>query len=339
MMALLSLVSCNKQELEDIVSHGDALEGQYMIELSTDGVRTKSSPSTVELNLADLLYASSKSVTAQLKKKTGSGWTNVTTGVSYAWSASSSDSKKFSGSGTNNQTCSVAALSAGSGKINVAASIGGSQVANQDVPVNVTDSRAISWTDAATDVTAGETKSATLNCNFSGTVKVASDNSDFLVGTSSSSLSTSASVTFSSGTTKTIYYKYNGTSEATVKMNAQEPNYASSANVSISAKVPLVKTFGVKQSASTSQVGPYGGYLVQFKIVNNSTSTATAKFHLIHRYNHASATTEGDRSVTLKAGEEQIFASIEYGGDSYIHFEGDIEGTGGDGGPTPNPDK
>lgn len=65
----------------------------------------------------------------------------------------------------------------------------------------------------------------------------------------------------------------------------------------------------------------------------------TAKFHLIHRYNHASATTEGDRSITLKAGEEQVFASIEYGGDNYIKFTGDIEGMGGDGGPTPSPNK
>ncbi|MBQ0024700.1 MAG: hypothetical protein KBT00_03115 [Bacteroidales bacterium] len=122
-------------------------------------------------------------------------------------------------------------------------------------------------------------------------------------------------------------------------MNAQEKNNASSANVSISATAPAEKTFEWSSSAKTSQVGPYGGYLVQFKIINKSASTATAKFHLIHRYNHAASTTEGDRSITLKAGEEQIFASIEYGGDSYIRFEGDIEGGGGDGGPTPGPDK
>lgn len=116
-------------------------------------------------------------------------------------------------------------------------------------------------------------------------------------------------------------------------MNACEVNNATSANASISATVPVTKTFTWKTSVKTSQIGPYGGYLVQFIIVNQSSSKATANFYLIHRYNHGSATTEGNRSITLNAGDEQVFASIEYGGDSYIHFEGDIEGTGGDGGP------
>lgn len=120
--------------------------------------------------------------------------------------------------------------------------------------------------------------------------------------------------------------------QMTVKMNAQELNNASSANLSIFATVPVAKTFTWKTSSKTSQIGPYGGYLVQFIIVNQSSSKATAHFHLIHRYNHGSANTEGDRSISLNPGEEQIFASIEFGGDSYIHFEGDIEGSGGDGG-------
>lgn len=221
-MAFFGLVACNKQELiPSSPTPDDGVEGDYMIEVSTDGNQTKSSPSTVELNLANLSYASSKSITAQLKKRTSSGWANVTTGVTYAWSASSADSKKFSGSGTNNQTCSVGAISAGSGKINVAASINGSQVANQDVPVTVSDSRAISWTNATTSLSPGETKSATLNCNFSGTVNVSSNNSDFLVGTSTSNLAASTSVTFSSGTTTAIYYKYTGSTETTVKIDAK----------------------------------------------------------------------------------------------------------------------
>lgn len=65
----------------------------------------------------------------------------------------------------------------------------------------------------------------------------------------------------------------------------------------------------------------------------------TAKFHLIHRYCYASTTTEGDRIVTLKAEEDQAFTSIEYGRGIYIKFTGDIEESGGDGGPGSNPDK
>ena len=101
--------------------------------------------------------------------------------------------------------------------------------------------------------------------------------------------------------------------------------------------VAETKTFSWTSSPiGASVVGPYGGSLIQFKIKNNSNSKATASVHLIHRYNHDSATTEGDMSYTLEAGEERVFATIELGGDSYIKFTGDIEGNGGDGGRNPN---
>ena len=220
-MAILSLVACNKQELiPSSPTPEDGSEGEYMIEVLTDDGQTKSSPSTVELNLANLSYASSKSITAQLKKRTSTGWANVTTGVTYAWSASATDSKKFSGSGTNNQTCSMAAISAGSGKINVAASISGNQVANQDVPVTVSDSRSLSWTNATTSIVSGETNTAVLNSNFSCTATITSNNSNFLIGTASNNLSSSASVTFTTNKTQTIYYKYTGSEQTTVSLDA-----------------------------------------------------------------------------------------------------------------------
>lgn len=221
-MAFLGLVACNKQELiPSSPTPDDGVEGDYMIEITTDGKDTKSSPSTVELNLANLSYASSKSITAQLKKKSGGSWINVDSGVSYSWSASSADNQKFSGSGTSGQTCNVSAKAAGSGSITVSANLSGSTVATQAVPVNVTDSRALSWTNATTSLTAGEVKTAVLNSNFSGTVTVSSDNSSFLVGTSENSLNATTSVTFDSNKTKTIYYKYTGSSETTVTIKAK----------------------------------------------------------------------------------------------------------------------
>lgn len=111
-----------------------------------------------------------------------------------------------------------------------------------------------------------------------------------------------------------------------------------SATASVTGKsAAATPTFSWTSSPIGASVfGPYGGSLIQYKIKNNSNSKATAKVHLIHRYNHDSATTEGDMSYTLEAGEERVFATIELGGDSYIKFTGDIEGNGGDGGRNPS---
>ena len=217
--ALLCLAACNKQEIID-GPDDQGKEGDYMIEIAELDQPTKSNPSTVELNLANLVSPSSKSITAQLKKRSGSSWVNVDNGVSYSWSATSEDNQKFSGSGTVNQSCNVTAKKAGSGNITVSAAIGGTTVATQPVPVNVSDDRALSWTNATTSLTAGEVKTAVLNSNFSGTVTVSSDNSSFLVGTSENSLNATTSVTFSSNKTQTIYYKYTGSSQTTVKIEA-----------------------------------------------------------------------------------------------------------------------
>ena len=234
--ALLCLAACNKQEIID-GPDDQGKEGDYMIEIAELDQPTKSNPSTVELNLANLVSPSSKSITAQLKKRSGSSWVNVDNGVSYSWSATSEDNQKFSGSGTVNQSCNVTAKKAGSGNITVSAAIGGTTVATQPVPVNVSDDRALSWTNATTSLTAGEVKTAVLNSNFSGTVTVSSDNSSFLVGTSENSLNATTSVTFSSNKTQTIYYKYTGSSQTTVKIDAQSigSNLSSSLSVNASA--------------------------------------------------------------------------------------------------------
>ena len=152
--ALLCLAACNKQEIID-GPDDQGKEGDYMIEIAELDQPTKSNPSTVELNLANLVSPSSKSITAQLKKRSGSSWVNVDNGVSYSWSATSEDNQKFSGSGTVNQSCNVTAKKAGSGNITVSAAIGGTTVATQPVPVNVSDDRALSWTNATTSLTAG----------------------------------------------------------------------------------------------------------------------------------------------------------------------------------------
>ena len=220
-MTILSLASCKKELIDTPTpgpGHGDE---EYMLEVYEEGgTSTKSSPSTVQLNLANLVSASSKSITAQLKKRSGSNWINVDSGVSYSWSASASDNQIFSGSGTTGQTCTVSAKAEGSGKINVSASISGSAVANQDVPVTVSDSRALSWSDATTSLTSGETKTAVLNSNFSCTATITSNNSNFLIGTAQNNLSSSATVTFTDSKTKTIYYKYTGSEETTVTIKA-----------------------------------------------------------------------------------------------------------------------
>ena len=222
-LTALCLASCNKNLIDTPTPGPELGDGDYMLEIIEEGAKgsTKSSPSTVQLNLANLVSASSKNISAQLKKRTSGGWKNVESGVSYAWSASSADNQKFSGSGTIGQTCTVSAKAKGSGTINVSASISGTAVANQDVPVTVSDDRALSWSNASTPITSGEVYSAVLNSNFSCTATVSSNNTSFLVGTTSSNLSKSTSVTFDSNKTKTIYYKYTGSNETTVKMDAK----------------------------------------------------------------------------------------------------------------------
>ena len=234
-VAAFCLASCNKENLEKPSPvEGD---GEYLLEILDLGENTKSSPSTVSLNLANLTSTSSKTITAQLKKKSGTSWTNITSGVTYSWSASTADNKKFSGSGTVNQSCTVSAKAEGSGSITVSATYGGSVVATQDVPVSVSDSRALSWTNATTSLTAGEVKSAVLNSNFSCTATVSSDNSSFLIGTTQSNLASSATVTFGSNKTQTIYYKYTGSNETTVKIEAVSGGIGASFNVDVSAPV------------------------------------------------------------------------------------------------------
>ena len=234
-MAAFCLASCNKENLEKPSPvEGD---GEYLLEILDLGSETKSTPATVSLNLANLTSTSSKTITAQLKKKSGSTWTNITSGVTYSWSASTADNKKFSGSGTVNQSCTVTAKAAGDGEITVSATYGGSTVATQDVPVSVSDSRALSWSDAATSITAGEVKSAVLNSNFSCTATITSDNSSFLIGTTQSNLSSSASVTFDTNKTKTIYYKYTGSSQTTVKIDAVSAGIGATLKVNTTAPV------------------------------------------------------------------------------------------------------
>lgn len=238
-MAAFCLASCNKERFENPTPGPVLGDGDYVLEIYEAGGsgQTKSNPSTVELSLANLVSASSKNITAQLKKRSGSSWVNVDSGVSYSWSASSADNQKFSGSGTYNQTCNVSAKAAGSGIITVSASLGGSTVATQAVPVTVTDGRALSWTDATTSLTAGEVKTAVLNSNFSGTVTISSDNSSFLVGTSENSLTATSSVTFTNSSEQTIYYKYTGSTQTTVKIKAAENTGNIKAELSVSTKV------------------------------------------------------------------------------------------------------
>ena len=230
-MAVFSLASCQKEIIDNSSNQGKVNDEYYIEIQGMDG--TKSNPSTVSLNLANLSYASSKTVTAQLKKKSGTSWTNITSGVTYSWSANSTDSQKFSGSGTVNASCTVGAKATGSGTIKVSANYGGSVVATQDVPVTVSDDRSLSWSNATTSITSGEVYSAVLNSNFSCTATVSSNNTSFLVGTTSSNLSKSTSVTFDSNKTKTIYYKYTGSNETTVKIEAQNGSIKTSQNISV----------------------------------------------------------------------------------------------------------
>lgn len=232
--AIVCLASCNKQDLiTPEHDENEGKEGDYRIEIVDLQSPTKSSPSTVQLSLANLTKASSKRVSAQLKKKSGSNWVDVTTGVVYSWSASSSDSKKFDGSGTVNQSCDISAKATGSGTITVSANLNSTVVATQDVPVTVSDDRALSWSNATTSITSGEVKTATLNSNFSCTATISSNNGSFLVGTSSTNLSSTASVTFSTNQTKTIYYKYTGSEQTTIKIEAQNGSIKTSQNINV----------------------------------------------------------------------------------------------------------
>lgn len=268
-MALMGLASCNKNQLSPEKSE----EGEYVLEI--EGDLTTKGITGVSLNLANLSYSSSANVTAQLKRKSGSNWVNVTEGVVYSWSASSTDSQKFSGSGTVNKTCQVSAKAKGSGTLTVAASLSGTQVASQSITVTVSDSRALSWSSVTTPISSGEVKSAVLNANFSGTVTVGSNNSSFVVGTSSSSLSSTASVSFSSGTTKTIYYKYTGSSAATVSMSASASG-VSSASTSISVKSAepgVLKSLTATPSSSSCYIKDYVPVTYTATYTDGSTKT------------------------------------------------------------------
>ena len=251
--AIVCLASCNKQDLiTPEHDENEGKEGDYRIEIVDLQSPTKSSPSTVQLSLANLTKASSKRVSAQLKKKSGSNWVDVTTGVVYSWSASSSDSKKFDGSGTVNQSCDISAKATGSGTITVSANLNSTVVATQDVPVTVSDDRALSWSNATTSITSGEVKTATLNSNFSCTATISSNNGSFLVGTSSTNLSSTASVTFSTNQTKTIYYKYTGSEQTTVKIDAVYNGIGATCTINTSAPVSegIDYTISISRSAA-----------------------------------------------------------------------------------------
>lgn len=226
------LASCNK-EIPSEKPRDPVEDNGYIIEIEGLEDGTRGSASTVELNLANLSYSSSRTVTAQLKKKSGSNWVNVTEGVVYSWTSTSADSQKFSGSGTVSQSCKIGAKAEGSGTLTVSASIGGTQVASIGVPVTVSDSRSLAWSGTATQIQPDEVRSATLNSNFSGTVTVKSNSGSFLVGTSSGSLSSTASVSFSSSKTQTIYYKYTGSQQTTVTMTASSGSISASASMSV----------------------------------------------------------------------------------------------------------
>lgn len=232
-MALLSLNSCQKREPLTI----NEPEGDYLLEIEgIDGTRAASS---VELNLANLTNVSSRNVSAQLKRRSGSSWVSVNDGVIYSWNASSADSKKFSGSGTQNKSCTISAIAEGNGTMNVSASLSGVTVATTGVPVTVSDSRALTWSNVAASIESGSIHTATLTSNFSCTSTVTSDNGSFLVGTSAGSLSSSASVTFTSNKTVTIYYRYDGTQSSHVDLSATSGNISSTADISVEAPVTL----------------------------------------------------------------------------------------------------
>ena len=233
-LALAGLAACNKQSI--------TAEEEFLLEITRDGEYTKSSSASVDINLANLEFPSSRSLTAQLKKRTGSGWVNVDSGVSYNWSSPSEDKNKYVTSGTNEQTCTVTAKAEGNGILNVSANIDGKIVANKDVPVTVSDSRALSWTDVTASIVIGETKTAVLNCNFSCTASISSDNGSLLVGTSSDNLSSSTTVTFSKDKRQTIYYKYTGTEETTITLNAKDQSGNLSSEVSIGTTIAQYTT-------------------------------------------------------------------------------------------------
>ena len=269
--AIVCLASCNKQDLiTPEHDENEGKEGDYRIEIVDLQSPTKSSPSTVQLSLANLTKASSKRVSAQLKKKSGSNWVDVTTGVVYSWSASSSDSKKFDGSGTVNQSCDISAKATGSGTITVSANLNSTVVATQDVPVTVSDDRALSWSNATTSITSGEVKTATLNSNFSCTATISSNNGSFLVGTSSTNLSSTASVTFSTNQTKTIYYKYTGSEQTTVKIEAKNIDSQKSSRLEIltTEKLGTICAYGEQEISPDAYYHPdypAGTYTVKIK--------------------------------------------------------------------------
>jgi len=184
-------------------------------------------------------------------------------------------------------------------------------VASQGVPVVVSDSRSLSWSSATTPIQAGEVKSAVLNSNFSGSVTVGSDNGSFVVGTSQSSLSSSVSVSFSSNTTQTIYYKYTGSQQTTVKMNASSGSISSSQSIGVKQAVTLSSI-----SLSFSSNSVYAGGSVTAKVTakysDGTTSDVTSQSTIT---GSSKLSVSGSTVSSIKAigclGEQSVSASYD----------------------------
>ena len=127
-----------------------------------------------------------------------------------------------------------------------------------------------------------------------------------------------------------------GTGSITARVGGNHPAYGLNAVKFINVITPEPDPGPAAWTISTATQGNTDhGYLVSVKIKNIGGSIGTCHYHMIHRYNHTSTTTEGDKSVTLGSGEQRQIAMIEFGNDSYIRVSGDVTLDGGDGDLSP----
>lgn len=220
--AVLGLAACTEKEPVAVPCDCLTESGEeYRVVLEGIGQTTKSGITEVSLELADLKPGanSSQNLIATLMRKTSSGEWEKVLDADYSWELPSQN--YFSGS-PSRDNCTLSAIAEGSSKyLSVDGLVSDRVVAtSQDIEVIVSDDRSLWWSDVSSSLTYGTVETAVLNSNFTCTATIGSDNSDFLVGTSASSLSSTATVSFGSVTSRTIYYKYIGSSSTSITMTA-----------------------------------------------------------------------------------------------------------------------
>lgn len=201
-VAAFALASCNKQ---GTTPSGPESVDEYVIEITVPGGETKAGSADIYIADLDPSLEHKKTIKAQLKKNSGSGFVDVTTGVEYTWSATSQAG--FSYSKTDVQNPDITAVLATTSPAIVSAAINGKTVATAQKDIAVGDGRTLSWKDVPGDVADGKTYEAKVTSNFTGGARIYGNN-NITVGASRNSLSSEMGYNFSSSSTETnVYFK------------------------------------------------------------------------------------------------------------------------------------